>query len=99
MWLEPPASSDKGTVFTLKRINPISISQNYKMEISASGELIALHLGKLKINRFIQGEREILESLSSWPEDLTQSQEKEFKLPTLLESVGKLMKLASSQNK
>ena len=44
MWLEPPASSDKGTVFTLKRIDPVSISQNYKVEISASGELVALHL-------------------------------------------------------
>ena len=96
MWLEPPASSDKGTVFTLKRIDPVSISQNYKVEISASGELVALHLGKLKITRFIQGEVEVLEKLFEWSEDLPQSKEEDFQLPILLETVGQLMKLASS---
>ncbi len=96
MWLEPPASSEKGTVFNLKRIDPVSISQNYKVEISASGELVALNLGKLKITRFIQGETEDFASLLAWPEDLPPSQEQDFQLPVLLESVGQLMQLASS---
>ncbi|MEK9773143.1 MAG: hypothetical protein VW576_06210 [Opitutae bacterium] len=97
MWLDPPASSDRGTVFTLNKIDPNSISQNYKIEISATGELISLHFGKLRITKFSQGNSEILSSLAPWPEQPEQINEADFQLPVLLESIGELMKQASSQ--
>ena len=65
MWLDPPVSSNLGTVFTLNRIDPELISKKYRIEISASGELISLHLGKLKINKFLQGDTEILNQIKS----------------------------------
>ncbi|HAF58341.1 MAG TPA: hypothetical protein DCL00_02005 [Opitutae bacterium] len=97
MWLDPPASSDRGTLFTLNKVDPSTVSQNYKVEISASGELISLHFGKLRISKFSQGSPEILGSLPKWSDQPAQSTEQDFKLPVLLESIGALMNQASTQ--
>ena len=98
MWLDPPASSNQGTVFTLNKIDPELISKKYRIEISASGELISLHLGKLKINKFLQGDTEILNQIKKPSEDLSPLKENEFQLSTLVEAIGDLMKLTSSSN-
>ena len=98
MWLDPPASSNLGTVFTLNKIDPELISKKYKIEISASGELISLHLGKLKINKFLQGDTEILNQIKKPSESLSPLQENDFQLSTLVEAIGDLMKLTSSSN-
>ena len=97
MWLDPPASSDRGTLFTLNKVDPSTVSQNYKVEISASGELVSLHFGKLRISKFLQGSPEILGSLPKWSDQPAQSIEQDFKLPVLLESIGALMNQASPQ--
>jgi hypothetical protein len=98
MWLDPPASSNLGTVFTLNKIDPELISKKYKIEISASGELISLDLGKLKINKFLQGDTEILNQIKKPSESLSPLQENDFQLSTLVEAIGDLMKLTSSSN-
>ena len=98
MWLDPPASSNLGTVFTLNKIDPQLISKKYRIEISASGELISLHLGKLKINKFLQGDTEILNQIKKPSESLSPLQENDFQLSTLVEAIGDLMKLTSSSN-
>ena len=98
MWLDPPASSNLGTVFTLNKIDPELISKKYRIEISASGQLISLHLGKLKINKFLQGDTEILNQIKKPSETLSPLQENDFQLSTLVEAIGDLMKLTSSSN-
>ena len=80
------------------KIDPELISKKYRIEISASGELISLHLGKLKINKFLQGDTEILNQIKKPSEDLSPLKENEFQLSTLVEAIGDLMKLTSSSN-
>ena len=96
IWLVPPASSEKGTAFTLNKIDPVLISKNYKVEISPTGELATLALGKLRITNFRQGTEEVLNTLPQWPDHLPQASEKEFQISLLIDSIGDLMKMASS---
>jgi len=97
IWFSPPASSDRGTVFTLNKIDPKISSKHYKIEISGSGELVFLELGKLRIKNFSQGTAELMNNLPAWPVGLSDSKEG-FELSMLFEAIGDLMKITASEN-
>jgi hypothetical protein len=99
MWLEPPASSERGTLFTINKIDPETVHQNYKIEISSSGELISILIGKLEINKFSQGSSDLLKDLHDWPSDTPLVKESEFNLQLLIDAIGGLMSKASVPNK
>jgi len=97
VWLSPPASSNRGTVFNTNMVDPKTGAKKSKFEISASGELVSLTLGKLEISNFKMGEKDILNDLPKWDENEMELIT-EFQLPTLIESIGKLIRDASSKN-
>jgi len=91
IWFSPPASSDRGTVFTLNQIDPKASSKVYKTEIAGSGELAYLEFGKLKINNFSQGPIELLNSLPNWPAAEPKKGESDLELSILIEAIGELI--------
>ena len=97
LWLSPPASSDKGTVFTINKIDLQKVQQSYRLEISASGELISLNLGKLAISKFSLGNSILPGSLPDWPEKDKLIEQNEFELPILLDSIEMLMNATSAK--
>ena len=97
VWLSPPASSNRGTVFNINMVDPKTGAKKSKFEISASGELVSLTLGKLEISNFKMGEKDILNDLPKWDENEMELIT-EFQLPTLIESIGELIRNASSKN-
>jgi hypothetical protein len=98
IWLSPPASSDLGTVITINQIDPQVISKTYRIEISLSGELISLILGKLKITKFSQGRVDLLSNLPKWPDSSNITEGGEFELPILMECIGNLLSPPPSQD-
>jgi hypothetical protein len=96
VWLSPPASSNLGTVFTIHKIDPKVGSSRSKVEISASGELISLNVGKLQISKFLMGEKTILNNLPEWEKSEAENIP-EFQLPLLIESIGSLIESASKK--
>ena len=91
IWFSPPASSDRGTVFTLNQIDPKASSKVYKTEIAGSGELAYLEFGKLRIKNFSQGPIELLNSLPDWPAAEPKKSEGELGLSILIEAIGELI--------
>uniref|UniRef100_UPI003899C776 hypothetical protein n=1 Tax=Candidatus Chordibacter forsetii TaxID=3381758 RepID=UPI003899C776 len=91
IWFSPPASSDRGTVFTLNQIDPKASSKVYKTEIAGSGELAYLEFGKLRINNFSQGPIELLNSLPNWPAAEPKKSEGDLELSILIEAIGELI--------
>ena len=91
IWFSPPASSDRGTVFTLNQIDPKVSSKVYKTEIAGSGELAYLEFGKLRIKNFSQGPIELLNSLPNWPAAEPKKSEGELELSILIEAIGELI--------
>ena len=91
IWFSPPASSDRGTVFTLNQIDPKASSKVYKTEIAGSGELAYLEFGKLRINNFSQGPIELLNSLPDWPAAEPKKSEGDLELSILIEAIGELI--------
>ena len=91
IWFSPPASSDRGTVFTLNQIDPKVSSKVYKTEIAGSGELAYLEFGKLRIKNFSQGPIELLNSLPDWPAAEPKKSEGELELSILIEAIGELI--------
>jgi len=59
--------------------------------------LVSLTLGKLEISNFEMGDKGILDDLPQWDENEMELIT-EFQLPTLIESIGKLIRDASSKN-
>ena len=96
VWLSPPASSNLGTVFTIHKIDPKEGSSRSKIEISPSGELISLNVGKLQISKFLMGEKTILSNLPEWEKSEAETIA-EFQLPLLIESIGTLIESASKK--
>ena len=96
VWLSAPASSSLGTVFNINKIDPKTGSQISKIEISASGDLISLNLGKLRISKFLMGEKTILSNLPQWEKSEVETIP-EFQLPLLIESIGTLIESASKK--
>ncbi|MDG1132168.1 MAG: hypothetical protein P8N21_05690 [Opitutales bacterium] len=97
IWFSPPASSDRGTVFTLNQIDPKVSSKVYKTEIAGSGELAYLEFGKLRINNFSQGPIELLNSLPNWPAPEPKKSEDGLELSILIEAIGELIKSTNSE--
>ena len=97
IWFSPPASSDRGTVFTLNQIDPKVSSKVYKTEIAGSGELAYLEFGKLRINNFSQGPIELLNSLPNWPAPEPKKSEDNLELSILIEAIGELIKSTNSE--
>ena len=91
IWFSPPASSDRGTVFTLNQIDPKVSSKVYKTEIAGSGELAYLEFGKLRIQNFSQGPIELLNSLPDWPAAEPKKSEGDLELSILIEAIGELI--------
>jgi len=91
IWFSPPASSDRGTVFTLNQIDPKASSKVYKTEIAGSGELAYLEFGKLRIKNFSQGPIELLNSLPDWPAAEPKKSESDLELSILIEAIGELI--------
>jgi hypothetical protein len=96
IWFSPPASSDQGTVFTLHKIDPVQKSITNKIEISPSGKLVSLTLGKLQITNFSSGSEDLLESLPKWPDSPKPTKKANFQLSTLIESIEELLEGNSS---
>jgi hypothetical protein len=96
IWFSPPASSDRGTVFTLHKLDQKIPSKLYKFEIAGSGELVFLELGKLRINNFTQGNAELMKTLTAWPVGVSDSED-EFEISILFEAIGDLMKITASK--
>jgi len=97
IWFSPPASSDRGTVFTLNQIDPKVSSKVYKTEIAGSGELAYLEFGKLRINNFSQGPIELLNSLPNWPVSEPKKSEDDLELSILIEAIGELIQSTNSE--
>ena len=97
IWFSPPASSDRGTVFTLNQIDPKVSSKVYKTEIAGSGELAYLEFGKLRINNFSQGPIELLNSLPNWPAPEPKKSEDNLELSILIEAIGELIQSTNSE--
>ena len=97
IWFSPPASSDRGTVFTLNQIDPKVSSKVYKTEIAGSGELAYLEFGKLRINNFSQGPIELLNSLPNWPAPEPKKSEDGLELSILIEAIGELIQSTNSE--
>ena len=97
IWFSPPASSDRGTVFTLNQIDPKVSSKVYKTEIAGSGELAYLEFGKLRINNFSQGPIELLNSLPNWPAPEPKKSEDDLELSILIEAIGELIQSTNSE--
>ena len=97
IWFSPPASSDRGTVFTLNQIDPKVSSKVYKTEIAGSGELAYLEFGKLRINNFSQGPIELLNSITSWPAPEPKKSEDGLELSILIEAIGELIQSTNSE--
>jgi len=97
IWFSPPASSDRGTVFTLNQIDPKVSSKVYKTEIAGSGELVYLEFGKLRINNFSQGPIELLNSLPNWPVSEPKKSEDDLGLSILIEAIGELIQSTNSK--
>lgn len=96
IWFSPPASSEQGTLFTLHKIDPIQKSITNKIEISPSGKLVSLALGKLQLSTFSSGTEDLLKSLPKWPESPKLTKEGNFQLSILIESIEELLKRNSS---
>jgi hypothetical protein len=97
IWFSPPASSDRGTVFTLHKLDQKVSSKLYKFEISGSGELVFLELGKLRITNFTQGNSELMNTLTAWPVGASDSKD-EFDISILFEAIGDLMEITTSKD-
>lgn len=98
MWLSQPASTDRGTVFILHKIDPILSSKQFKIEMSGNGRLVSLDLGRLNISSFSEGTGELMNKLPNWPNISALEKKNEFDPSLIIEAIGDLIELASSGN-